>query len=37
MNLWRIQEISNGFVLTLPNGVETFYDEWEDVLKALKS
>ena len=36
MRLWRIQEISNGFVLTLPNGMEEFYDRWEDVLKRLK-
>lgn len=36
MNFWRIQEISNGFILMLPNGKETFYDSWEDVLKALQ-
>ena len=36
MTLWQIKKISNGYVLSLPNGQEEFLDTWEDVLKRLK-
>lgn len=36
MDLWQIEEIYNGYVLTLPQGQKEFYDSWADVLKRLE-
>lgn len=36
MKSWHIREISNGYVVTLPNGFEVFYDEWRAAVERLK-
>ena len=36
MKLWMIEEIANGFVLTLPNGQKEFCDTWDEAMKRLR-
>jgi hypothetical protein len=35
MKLWQIQEISNGCLVSLPDGRVEFYDGWDGVMKRL--
>ena len=36
MKLWQIQEISNGCLVSLPDGRVEFYDGWDGVMKRLE-
>ena len=35
MKLWQIQGISNGCLVSLPDGSVEFYDGWDGVMKRL--
>ena len=37
MKRWAIKEISNGFVLELPNNQEEFLDTWADIIARLEN